>query len=255
MVAMTDAATDPGVIGPEVGGGRAAQARRFRWMPVPVTVGYVAILLALGTTLSNQSELRQSTILLRLSTNLHNLLHGHIGTLLGSAFVTGDSSALGIVPLLACLLALAEMRFGSLRMLATFLAGHVGATLIVAAGLFIAVQAEWMSASVALAQDVGVSYGAMALIGTFAVVLPPAWRLPWAQWWLALGIVGVILGQTFTNVGHLIALVIGLLLAYLTANTALLGGQLGQAQTRRLSRLERGLLLVGTAIGICFLIA
>jgi hypothetical protein len=240
----------------DVSAGRSWARRRIdrfvalhRWIPVPVTIVYIMALLALGTLLSAQSNRDQTRILFHLSTNLHNLLHGHFSTLISSAFVT-DGPAWTLVPLLGCVLVLAELRFGSRRMVETFMAGHIGATLLVAVGLFIGVRAHWFARSVGWAQDVGVSYGTMALIGAFAVMLPPRWRLPWAYVWLAFGVLGIVLGRTFTNVGHFTALVIGLLLAMFMART----GWVGRRGAKAMSRLELGLLLASVVVGGLFLL-
>ena len=69
------------------------------------------------------------------STNLHNLSHGHLGTLLGSAFVVDAGPIYDWLPGLVCLLALAELLWRSARLVVAFAVGHVGATLLVAVGL------------------------------------------------------------------------------------------------------------------------
>lgn len=220
-----------------------------RWMPVPVTTSYVVLLLTFGAALGAMSQSVQSQVLFHLSTNLHNLLHGHFATLISSAFVTG-APVWTIVPLLGCVLGFAEIRFGSRRLIEAFLAGHVGATVIVAIGLYVAVNAGWISASVVRAEDVGVSYGAMAVIGAFGAVLPKRWHLPWAVSWLGIGVLGVVLGRTFTNVGHLIALMIGLGLATVMIHKH----WVTRTWVKPLSRIERGLLLIASAVGGCFLL-
>lgn len=63
-----------------------------------------------------------------------------------------------------CLLALAELLWSSRHLIQAFTIGHVGATLIVAAGLAAAVAFDWVPRSIAGASDVGLSYGAVALI-------------------------------------------------------------------------------------------
>jgi hypothetical protein len=221
----------------------------YRWLPVPVTAVYVMALLALGSLLSVQSSKDQSRILLHLSTNLHNLLHGHFSTLVSSAFVT-DGPAWTMVPLLGCVLVLAELRFGSRRMVETFMAGHIGATLLVALGLFVGVRAHWIGRSVGWVQDVGVSYGTMALIGAFAVMLPQRWRPRWAQVWIMVALAGIAIGRTFTNVGHFLALLIGLLLAMFMIRTRWVG-RLGD---KAMSKVELGLLCASVLVGGCFLL-
>ncbi|WP_433662003.1 rhomboid-like protein [Nocardia sp. CA-128927] len=191
------------------------------WRPrVPATIGYLAALVIVTSIFSALSDSAQSNVVLHASTNLHNLLQGRVVTLLSSALVIGDVGvAWLIMPMLACLLALAELRFGALHMVRVFLAGHIGATLLVAAGLWVAVEFDWLPASVRWSEDVGVSYGAMALIGALIFVVPQRSRIPWAAGWFVAAVGGVLLGQTFTNVGHLLAFCIGSAVGYVMIRT------------------------------------
>jgi hypothetical protein len=129
---------------------------------------------------------------------------------LGSAFVTGAGFDWTWIPPFVCLLAAAELVFGSGRLIIIFLAGHVGATLLIAVGLLIAVDAGTISSTVMQAEDVGVSYGAAAVAGALIMRLPAEWRTPAAILGLTFAVYGVLAGQTFTNAGHLTAFVIGL---------------------------------------------
>jgi hypothetical protein len=222
---------------------------RWRSLLLPVTYTYAALLVAVTVLVAELSDDDQSRVVLHASTNLHNLLRGHIGTLLSSAFVIGDSNAaLMIIPLLVCVLALAELRFGSRRLLRIFVAGHIGATLLVALGLWVAVEAEWLPWSISQSEDVGISYGAMALIGAFIALLPSRWRATWAICWLAVAVAGVAMGRTFTNVGHLLSVVIGLAAGFWLIRSGRLDG------LRRLSWLESGLLGTGALLGYLLLV-
>ena len=90
---------------------------------------------------------------------------------------------------------------------------HVGTTLVVAVGLAAAIRFGWLPLSVAHASDVGISYGAVAVLGALTSAIPPRWRPRWVGWWLAVGLLAVIVGGDFTNVGHLVALIIGMSLS------------------------------------------
>ncbi|CAM4516356.1 rhomboid-like protein [Nocardia ninae] len=211
------------------------------WRPrVPATVGYLSALVIVTSIFSALSDSAQSKVVLHASTNLHNLLQGRVVTLLSSALVIGDvGTAWLIMPLLACLLALAELRFGALHMVRVFLAGHIGATLLVAAGLWVAVEFDWMPASVRWSEDVGISYGAMALIGALVFVVPSRLRIAWATVWFTAAVAGVLLGQNFTSVGHLLAFCIGSGVGYGMIRTK-------TPVTRRFTKVERALL--GTSV-------
>ena len=74
-----------------------------------------------------------------------------------------------------------------------------------------ALGAGLLSSSVADAADVGMSYGAVGVLGTFTAALPPRWRPIWAGWWLAVAAGSAALsGGDFTNAGHAVALMIGM---------------------------------------------
>jgi hypothetical protein len=102
--------------------------------------------------------------------------------------------------------------WGSGRLVTAFAVGHIGATLVVAAGLTTAVRLGWLPVSVSRATDVGMSYGAAAVLGALALAIAPRWRPAWVGWWLAVAIaVAVMDDGDFTEVGHAVALVLGML--------------------------------------------
>ncbi|MFD0364233.1 rhomboid-like protein [Nocardia sp. GCM10030253] len=224
-------------------------ALRTRWrrLRLPATFGYVGALIAVTAVFSVLSDSGQSKMVVHASTNLHNLLNGRVGTLFSSALVIGDvAAAWVIIPLLGCLLALAELRFGAVHLVRVFLAGHIGATLLVAAGLWIAVEADWLPASIRWAQDVGVSYGAMALIGAIVVAVPYRWRIAWATVWFIVATEAVLISQTFTNVGHLLSFCIGSAVGFSMIRAK-------AAPTTRLTRVESGLLAVSAILAAILL--
>jgi hypothetical protein len=178
-----------------------------------LTLGYAVTLVAVATTLVVLGPRVQDHVIRHMSTNLHNLGHGRLVTLIGSAFVTSEGPMWVWLPGLVCLLALAELLWRSRRVLITFTLGHVGATLIVAAGLATAIEVGWLPLSVARDTDVGISYGAMAVLGALTAAIPSRWRPGWIGWWLSLGVLMVYVGTDFSNAGHLVALLLGTLLS------------------------------------------
>lgn len=176
-----------------------------------VTLVYAAALAAVAIALVDLGPGVQETVIRHASTNLQNLAHGHIGTLIGSAFVNDAGPIYIWLPGLMALLALGELLWESRRLVIAFVVGHIGATLIVAAGLAAAIAGGLLSRSVADAADVGMSYGAVAVLGTFTAAIPRPWRAAWAGWWLTVAASSTVLsGGEFTNAGHLIALVLGM---------------------------------------------
>jgi hypothetical protein len=180
---------------------------------VRVTVGYAAVLIVVATTLLILGPRVEDAVVSHMSTNVYNLARGHFVTLVGSVFVTSSGFIYVWLPGLVCLLALAELFWRSRRLILAFGLGHVGATLIVAVGLAAAIRFGWLPISAAHASDVGISYGAVAVLGALTVVIPPRWRPGWIGWWLVVAVLAVFAGDDFTNAGHLIALMIGMSLS------------------------------------------
>jgi hypothetical protein len=204
-------------------------------LPVRVTVAYAMALLLIATVLLALGPHVQDSVVAQLSTNLRNLEHGHLGTLLGSAFVTADGPIYILLPGLVCLLALAELLWCSRSLVQAFVLGHIGATLVVAVGLAAAMKFGWLPTSIAGATDVGLSYGAVAVLGTLTAALPPRFRAAWIGWWVAVALAIVASGADFTAAGHTVALMLGMLLStqfrsparWTAARLALLAGGIG----------------------------
>jgi hypothetical protein len=117
------------------------------------------------------------------------------------------------MPFLTCLLVLAELHLHTLRLMVAFFVGHVGATLVVVAALATAVEFGWMPWSVTHASDVGMSYGALAVLGALTATISRRWRPAWIGWWVSAGLISGVVGGEFTNAGHAVALVLGVLVA------------------------------------------
>jgi hypothetical protein len=180
---------------------------------VRVTVAYAVSVTSVTIALYALGPQVQDRVIRHVSTNLHNLSHGHFGTLLGSAFVIDAGPIYVWLPGLVCLLAVAELTFRSGLLAATFAAGHIGATLLVAAGLTAAVQLGWLPLSVSRATDVGMSYGAAAVLGSLTAAIPSRWRPAWIGWFVAVGVAMMAVGRDFTDAGHAVALGLGMLVA------------------------------------------
>ena len=180
---------------------------------VQFTVGYAAVLLAISCAILLLGPHAHDVLVQRASTNLHNLAHGHVGTLLGSALVVDAGPLYFWLPFLTCLLALAELHLRTIRLVVAFVVGHIGATLVVAAALAAAVEFGWMPASITRASDVGMSYGALAVLGAMTAVIPSRWRAAWVGWWISAGLAAAIIGGDFTDAGHTVAVILGVLVS------------------------------------------
>jgi hypothetical protein len=177
---------------------------------VRMTATYAVIVTCVTFALLRLGPREHDRVVQHASTNLHNLSHGHILTLLGSAFVIDSGPVYVWLPGLVCLLAVAELMWRSWRLIVAFAVGHIGATLLVAIGLTAAVAMRWLPVSVTRATDVGMSYGAAGALGSLTAAIPRRWRPAWTGWWLAVAVVVVALGRDFTDVGHAVALVLGM---------------------------------------------
>lgn len=181
---------------------------------VRVTLLYTVTLVAVAFVLLELGPRVQDQVIRHLSTNLHNLGHGHLGTLVGSAFVIETGPIYVWLPGLIAVMALAELHWRSSRLIVAFAVGHIGATLLVALGLTAALGVGLMSVSITNVTDVGMSYGAVGVLGALTAAIPRRWRPAWTGWWLAVALGAVVLsGFDFTDVGHAIALMLGMLVS------------------------------------------
>lgn len=216
----------------------------FGWVSriyrVRVTVIYAVSLLAVSLALARLGPDAQDRVIRHASTNLHNLNHGHLGTLIGSAFVIDGGPVYLWLPGLVCLLGLGEVLWRSGRSMVALVVGHVGATLLVAVGLTAAVELAWLPSTVARATDVGMSYSAIGVLGALTPTVHERWRPSWIGWWLAVGATVVVLDRDFTAVGHLVALSLGMVVAM----------RFGRPRRWTLARLA----VLSVAVGFGFLI-
>jgi hypothetical protein len=180
---------------------------------VQFTVAYVAVLFAVSCAILVLGPHAHDELVQRASTNLHNLARGHLATLLGSAFVVDAGPLYFWLPFLTCLLALAELHLRTIRLIVAFLVGHIGATLAVAAALAAAVEFGWLPLSISRAPDVGMSYGALAVLGALTAAIPRRWRPAWIGWWISAGVAAAIIGADFTDAGHTVAVILGVLVS------------------------------------------
>ena len=180
---------------------------------VRVTMIYAAALAVVTVALLVLGPDAQALVIHHASTNLHNLSRGHLATLLASAFVVDAGPIYIWLPGLVCLLALFELMYHSVRLIVAFAVGHIGATLLVAAGLTAAVESGCCPKSVARAEDVGMSYGAVGVLGALSAAIPRRHRAAWVGWWIGVAAAGVLVERDFTAAGHAIALVLGMLVS------------------------------------------
>ncbi len=212
----------------------------------PLTTIYLAALAVVGSLLGSLGTHWQAVVVAKASTNLHNLGQWHFSTLATSAFVIDEGpvwfTCLGV----GCTLAVAELAWGGRRMFTTFVLGHLGATAVVAGGLWVGIRSGWLPVTWELASDVGVSYGVVAVLSGLAFSVPRGWRLAWSAVWIALAAQSVLSERSFTSVGHCVAILLGLAVAWLALRHR--GGE--SAATFR-SPLALALLVGAALFGLC----
>jgi membrane associated rhomboid family serine protease len=187
---------------------------RWAWRGIrsaPLTVGYLIVLSATTVLLSVASTDRADRLLDTFSTNLHQLGRAPLRVLVGSAFWTsGWFELTQWVVLFFAVLAPVERRLGRRRTLLAFAVGHVGATLMVAAGLWLAVQFGTVAPTVAFARDVGVSYGFFSVAALAAYLLARRVQLCYLTLLIGYVTIAAAMSHTFTDFGHMTAVAIGL---------------------------------------------
>jgi len=177
----------------------------------PLTVGYLVVLSATTALLSVASTDRADRLLDTFSTNLHQLGHAPVRVLVGSAFWTSGWFELAQwVVLFFAVLAPVERKLGRRRTLLAFAVGHVGATLLVAAGLWVAVRFGDVAPTVAFARDVGVSYGFFSVAALAAYLLARRVQLCYLTLLIGYVTIATAMSHTFTDFGHMTAVAIGL---------------------------------------------
>ncbi len=176
----------------------------------PGTYAYLFVLLITTWVLQTSSSRIANQLLLERSTNLHQLSRDPVRVLFASAFWVPDAlELLGWIALFSLVVAPVERWLGTARTASVFFLGHVGATLLTAAGLWIALRADLVESSVADARDVGASYGFFAVAAVFVYRLGRGPRMVYAFALVAYVGIDSVLSDSFMSLGHVAALVIG----------------------------------------------
>lgn len=193
---------------------RTAGTRALGWVRcAPLTTAYLLALVVTTILVHRLPRAIVHRLLWQSSTNLHQLDRVPVRVLVASAFWVADGHVLGWLALLGVVGGLAESRIGSVRTACIFIAGHVGASLLVAAGLVIALAVGVVHRSIVDMVDVGPSYGFAALAAAVSLRGSRRWRI-WSL--VALGAWLVTTSSTssagrVTAAGHLTAIAIGFL--------------------------------------------
>jgi hypothetical protein len=190
--------------------------RLHAWiLSAPATFAYIAIFTAL-TLVQRTTPPRLIDLLTRMnSTSLSKLRHAPVAVLADSALWVADrGSGLALyVAVFGTVIAWAERRYGPPRMILICVSGHVLGSLFTALVELHAIESGRAPHKLAHATDVGVSY--MMVAGSVAAVLLMR------GWWRTAGIAAlavfviwpVISNHTIWDLGHLLAMLSGLVIA------------------------------------------
>src|SRR5258705_3452672 len=137
------------------------------------------LILAVTTLVLRGVDAPTTTRILRhQSTNLLQMSRDAPRVLVLSAFLLDNGRLVVEAAMFTLVLAPVERWIGTYRWLATFAAGHVGATLATTVGIWLQVR-EGAGRGLVYPVDVGVSYGVAAMAGVLVYRLRPPWRYAW----------------------------------------------------------------------------
>ncbi|WP_432032727.1 rhomboid-like protein [Streptomyces antibioticus] len=194
-------------------GPRISQARSAVWAHVrsaPGTYLWLGILFVTTVALHHMSPEFEHEFLRRRSTNIHELSTHPVRVLVASAMWTGGGSWLPYAVLYSVFHAQAERRLGTLRWLVVCGVAHVLATLISEGALALAIHDGRAPASAVHTLDVGVSYALAGVAGVLTYRIPAPWRYPYLAAVLLFVTYPLTAGPTFTDLGHFVAVLVGL---------------------------------------------
>lgn len=174
-----------------------------------LVVAVVSIALALQPSATARALVRAS------STNLANMREEPLTVLALSLVVVSPLYYLILLVPVVIAYGAAQRWLGRLAVVITVVLGHVGATLCVTTAETVALQERWVPETIVNKSDVGVSYGLAAALGLLLTRVPTRYRLVYGLASLAV-VVGLILFRSpFSAIGHGLAWLIGVALAWL----------------------------------------
>lgn len=189
---------------------RVVPAIRAHLAAAPASTAYVFTLLVTWWTLRGLGEQAERALILSASTNLHNMRENPVQVLVASAFWTEGGFPWWVLPQFLLVTAFAERRLGTARWIGLFALGHVGATLLTVTAISYGIDRGVIPYRVAVAPDVGSSYGATAIMAAMTFLFRGGLRLAWAGTLFVLLTAAYLIGPTFTDYGHLCAAGIGI---------------------------------------------
>ncbi|WP_241898633.1 bifunctional lysylphosphatidylglycerol flippase/synthetase MprF [Leucobacter sp. OLCS4] len=194
-----------------------ALLRALRWLAqFPFTIALVAVMIVIAIlTGTHITPLARLPWYHDVATGLPAFRQGHWWTLGTSPwFIAHPLRVIGALPLVIGGVGWAEAKFGSLRALGLFLAGHLVGALGAAGTLALAAGNGWpWAAQVSRALDVGPASGAIACLVFAMSTLPSPWRLRARYAVVAWAAIGLLYVGKIVNVEHAIVVGVALLVS------------------------------------------
>ncbi|MFB7190287.1 rhomboid-like protein [Streptomyces sp. NPDC056230] len=144
------------------------------------------------------------------STNIHELSHDPVRVLIVSALWIDSGRWFPYAVLYTVFHAPAERWLGTLRWLAIVIAAHVLASLVSEGILAWAIRHGHVPETAANTLDIGVSYALAGVVAVLTYHVPQPWRYVYLFAVVVFYGIPLIVGPTFTDVGHSTAVLIGL---------------------------------------------
>ncbi|MEU2734988.1 rhomboid-like protein [Streptomyces sp. NPDC007095] len=177
----------------------------------PGTYVWLAILFVTTVALHHMSPDFEADFLRQRSTNIHELSNDPVRVLFTSAMWIDGGLWLPYAVLFTVFHAQAERWLGTLRWLAVAGAAHILATLISEGALLGAIKRGAAPHSAVETLDIGVSYALAGVIGVLTYRVASPWRYLYLAVILVVYGLPLLTGRTFTDFGHFISILIGLL--------------------------------------------
>lgn len=188
--------------------------RRFaaQWIrSAPGTHIWLGILAVTSVIVAVSPPHVRSYLLHSVSTNLVELRHHPIRVLIASALWIETPSGFAFYAVLFEVVhATAERWLGTWRWLLVAATAHIGATLVSQKAVRLGIREQRLPHSLAYTIDIGVSYGLAGVVGVLTYRVPRRWRWAYLIGILAFFAYPVFNDGTFTDLGHLTAVLIGL---------------------------------------------
>ncbi|MGW2654740.1 rhomboid-like protein [Streptomyces sp. NPDC001478] len=176
----------------------------------PGTYLWLAALFVTTVIVHQMSPDFEEDFLRQRSTNIHELTRNPVRVLISSAFWIDGGQWLPYAVLYTLFHAPAERRLGTPRWLAVAASAHVLATLVSEGVLAWAIRHGHAPPSAANTLDIGVSYALAGVVAVLTYYIARPWRPLYLFTVLVIYGIPLATSPTFTDIGHLTAVLIGL---------------------------------------------